>query len=162
LTKGYYTLIDDEFFDNLVVHKWHVSISKDNLTRIYAARHKGNEYIRMHRIIMEIHLGRELLKNEYIDHIDHDGLNNRLSNLRFVTTSQNAMNARKPGGNRSSIYKGVYWKKDRKKWRAQITFESKRIHLGYFEKESDAALAYNYKAVELFGSNACINNISES
>jgi group I intron endonuclease len=68
---------------------------------------------------------------------------------------------KKRGHNTSSSYIGVSYRKDCKKWAADIGFERKRIHIGVFETENDAARAYNIKALELYGENAILNIIEE-
>jgi len=98
-------------------------------------------------------------KNQIIDHIDGNTLNNCKSNLRFCTTSQNAMNCKKSISVLSSVYKGVRFKKDSSKYTAQITFNGKLVHIGYFENEVDAAKAYNKAAIENFGEFARLNII---
>jgi group I intron endonuclease len=57
----------------------------------------------------------------------------------------------------SSKYVGVCWNNDDKKWRSQIKLQGKKINLGSFVKEEDAALAYDKKALEVFGDNAILN-----
>lgn len=64
-----------------------------------------------------------------LDHRDRDKLNNRKSNLRVCTRSQNQMNSVR---NNSSGVKGVCWHKHVRKWVATITVNYKNIHLGYF------------------------------
>ena len=64
--------------------------------------------------------------------------------------------------NTSSRYKGVNFNKNNNKWRSQIGINKVSHHLGYFVSEKQAALAYNKKAVELFGEYASLNEISES
>lgn len=59
----------------------------------------------------------------------------------------------------SSIFTGVYWNKRANKWRSHICYRKIIYHLGYYEKETDAAIAYNKKATELFGPNAKLNII---
>ena len=86
-------------------------------------------------------------------------LNNQKSNLRFYTRGENQMNRQKQG-NVSSIYKGVSFSKDHKKWRARIRIKDNIIHLGYFISETDAAIAYNAKAIELFCEFANLNIIN--
>ena len=78
-----------------------------------------------------------------VDHIDGDKTNNNLNNLRWATTSQNAMNRKNT--------KGYYYNKKAKKYLAQIVLHGKSIHLGVFETEAEAASAYDEKAAELFG-----------
>ncbi len=61
--------------------------------------------------------------------------------------------------NCTSIYVGVYYIKDRKKWTAKISYCNKKFYLGRFSNEIEAAMAYNKKAIELFGENAKLNII---
>ena len=63
--------------------------------------------------------------------------------------------------NTSSRFKGVYWHKIRRKWYAKIDIDNKRIYLGSYEDELDAASAYNTKAVELFGEYANLNKFDD-
>ena len=95
-----------------------------------------------------------------VDHIDRNRLNNQISNLRYVSYSQNCMNSNKQL-NTSSKYKGVCFHKQNKKWKAQIQLNNKKIHIGYYDGEIDAARAYNTKAVELFGEYACLNKFDD-
>lgn len=107
----------------------------------------------MHRLIMEAK------QQQKVDHINGDGLDNRKENLRFATTSENAMN-KCSTKNKSSSYKGVSWYKRYKKWQAQIKFKGKSIYIGIFDTEIEAAKAYDNKAKELFGEFAKLNNIN--
>ncbi|HFJ9284820.1 TPA: AP2 domain-containing protein [Bacillus toyonensis] len=64
--------------------------------------------------------------------------------------------------NTSSKYKGVSWNKKCKKWKSTITSKGKMIHLGLYENEDDAALAYNKAAIEIFGEHAYQNVIGKN
>jgi hypothetical protein len=70
---------------------------------------------------------------EMLDHINQIKTDNRISNLRIVSHSQNMYNTNS---------KGYYWHKSSNKWRSRITFEGKNIHLGYFNTEEEARQAY--------------------
>jgi hypothetical protein len=111
--------------------------------------------ILMHRFVWEIWHGPIYVGFE-IDHINGNRLDNRLSNLRLVTHKENQQNYHASKNNCTSKYKGVHWKKDHNKWRVMCG----NIHVGYFEAEEDAALAYNKKAKEMFGDNIPFNKIS--
>ncbi len=91
-----------------------------------------------------------------VDHRDGNGLDNRRSNLRLCTPSQNQAN-RKKRGNHSSRFKGVRKYRLRGNWRAEIVVEGKCIFLGYFDTELEAAMAYDRAARESFGEYACLN-----
>ena len=77
-----------------------------------------------------------------VDHINDDKLDNRLENLQIVTQRYNS---RKTQGKYSSKYKGVSWSKNGNKWRAQIEINNKLLHLGLFNCELKAKLAYDKK-----------------
>lgn len=93
-----------------------------------------------------------------VDHEDHNGLNNRRSNLRYAPRQMQNAN-RRAQRNSKSTYKGV-----RPKWKkftARITVHGKGIFLGMFESEVDAARAYNKAALEHFGEFAVLNELPE-
>lgn len=84
-----------------------------------------------------------------IDHLDGDGLNNRLVNLREATQTQNNANTKRRIDNRSGA-KGVSWAKVQQKWRAYITCNGRQRHLGYFSEVSAASAAYRAAANKCF------------
>lgn len=81
-----------------------------------------------------------------VDHINDNKKDNRLENLQIITQRENAF---KTQGNYSSQYKGVCWDKSRNKWMSQIKINGKKKHLGYFEKECEASVAYQNKLLSL-------------
>lgn len=88
-----------------------------------------------------------------LDHINGDRSDNRICNLRPVTSSQNKANGERYVTNKSG-YKGVIYRPDArgsKKWRAQITVNYKRIALGYFHTAEQASAAYQIAACKHFG-----------
>lgn len=103
-------------------------------------------------------------KGYLIDHINQDKLDNRRTNLRLATRSQNEANKKKrrtqAGKNKlGSKYKGVTFSKDNKAnpWRAIIICDKKRNNIGYFPEEKEAALAYDKEAYKMFGDYAFLN-----
>lgn len=102
----------------------------------------------LHRVIMGAK------KGEFVDHINHNGLDCRRSNMRIATATQNQGNRRKPKGTASN-YKGIY--RDNKKWAAQVCFMGKKRCLGTFLTQEEAARAYDVAARELFGEFALTN-----
>lgn len=96
------------------------------------------------------------------DHIDGDGLNNTRANLRYATRFQNAHNCKAPEVRlRRSQYKGVSfssWPEERKKkWRATITANGKRVDFGYYHTDVEAAKAYDAAAIKYHGEFASLN-----
>ena len=76
-----------------------------------------------------------------VDHKDCDGLNNTKSNLRIATHQQNNFNRRLTSKNKSGL-KGVYWSKEKNKWRVQIGVYGKNVNIGYFETKEAAHIKY--------------------
>ena len=148
LTWGKVAIVDAEDFDRLSSYKWCAVKGRRNW---YAKTLRLNGMpLAMHRLI----LGAQ--KGLVVDHRDHNGLNNRKTNLRLCTKRQNDHN-RRPRAGKTSRYKGVYWNKGAKKFVAQIYIKGKKIWLGYFTDEIEAAKAYDKKAAELFGEFAYLN-----
>lgn len=149
--KGkYVALVDDEDFEVLSGYRW-------------CARKDGNTFYAMRSIQVNgkqraVQMHNAIMNEKSIDHIDHDGLNNQKSNLRVCTRSENMMNMGKHE-KASSIYKGVCFFNRDKKWLAQIKINGKRIRLGTFASEIEAAKAYNEKAIEFFREFANLNII---
>lgn len=91
------------------------------------------------------------------DHKNHDGLDNRRSNLRLCTPSQNSQNRRKQPGC-ASRHKGVCLSgRLKNKWQAAIWLNGIRINLGHFDNELTAGIAYDRMAGKLFGDFAYLN-----
>lgn len=93
-----------------------------------------------------------------VDHIDGNPLNNCKNNLRICTQAENQMNRGKTKNNKSGC-KGVYWAKQLKKWKSQITINNKQKHLGYYNCPIEAAKAYNSAALLYHKEFAKLNTI---
>lgn len=95
----------------------------------------------LHRLIAEPPAGM------LVDHINGDSLDNRRDNLRCCTHRQNSQNMRKYSGKHR--FKGI--RQEGRRWRAEIRREGRTQHIGTFDNDVDAALAYDNAARELFG-----------
>ena len=97
----------------------------------------NNETYVLSRIVYKAHNNdwdiTDTSKNNLIDHININSLDNRIENLRILTQQQNQFNSKA---------KGYYWYKKNNNWVAKIGINGKRIHLGYFTEEADARNAY--------------------
>jgi len=149
LTRGLVAIVDDEDYDMLMQWKW------TYLNKGYAYRHiyDGHRYLRtalMHRQIMGL-LDTPSVK---VDHINHDGLDNRRSNLRRATQQQNQWNCRKRSG--KFPYKGIR-KRPKRNWQALIELDGRCVTIGSFPTAEDAARAYDDCARRHFGEFACLN-----
>jgi len=153
---GRVALVDDEDYDLVMQYSWHVDEyqrkNRRGMHGPYAMANargpKPHTMIRMHTLITGWAL---------VDHRDGNGLNNRRSNLRDVTGTQNAANQRKRVGRSLSRYKGVTWHRRDHKWKAQIKDGSRRRHIGNFINEDDAARAYDAAALAAWGEFALLN-----
>jgi hypothetical protein len=101
-----------------------------------------------HRVVWAMHHG--YWPADMIDHINGVKDDNRISNLREATRSENKRNSKAEG-----LFKGVRF--EHKKWRARIFVNNKRVHLGLFESAEDAAKAYDAAALKHYGPFARLN-----
>jgi len=85
-----------------------------------------------------------------IDHIDGDGMNNKICNLRIVTHSQNTMNCKINKNSRSGV-NGVSFCNKKKKWTTYIQSKGKTIHLGRFVEKDDAIKSRRAAENQIFG-----------
>jgi len=93
-----------------------------------------------------------------VDHINHNGLDNRKANIRPATHTQNNFNRliiKRKGS--SSKYRGVSWCKRKKRWRARICVNGEKKLIEYFKDEIQAAKAYDKAAKKYYGQFACLN-----
>jgi hypothetical protein len=127
--------------DKIVIGKKAGSSSgKYEIIKIY----KQNYYT--HQLVFYYHNG---YLPETVDHIDNNTKNNKIENLRAASYNENLQNTRKIKKG-SSQYKGVCFDKKSNKWLSRIQVIDKRIYLGYFDNELDAAKAYDQAALTYF------------
>lgn len=169
--KGLSTLVNSEDYRtfDLGSYNWYPSGKPG---REYAKTYKNGKQMSLHRLILGLENGPTSV---FVDHIDHNGLNNCRNNLRRTDIRGNGRNSRKQLSATSSIYKGVNWNwaNNRvKPWNAYITLSDRRRtgtdnnkthgrqkNLGNYRTQEEAATAYNKAAIELFGDMAHLNVI---
>jgi len=144
---GHIAIVDTDNHERLSKFKWTLHQKGDCK---YARRNKRHPDGKQTTILMH----REILSSPMIDHIDGNGLNNKRTNLRPCTNSQNSANRKKSKRNTSG-FKGVC--KRSKRWDAYIRVGGIQIHLGCFDTPEQAAHAYDRKAIEVFGEFARLN-----
>jgi hypothetical protein len=116
---------------------------------VHLYRGGKSKYPRIHRLIALNFIPNNNNK-PCVDHIDNDPSNNKLSNLRWSTISENNMN-KSTNVRNTSGYKGVSFHKRRNKWQAYIKINGKMIYIGIYADMEDAKEARQIKAKELFG-----------
>jgi hypothetical protein len=131
LTKSQVALVDDDDFEYLNHWKWHASMNGNTYYVMRKGRigkgKKNRKNVIMHRIIMNAPYEME------IDHINHNGLDNRKENLRVCTRRENSMNLTKPN---KTGFVGVGTSGN--KFTAQIVINKRKTHIGTFLTAIDA------------------------
>jgi hypothetical protein len=131
LTRGAYALVDEADYFWLIQWRWRLN------SYGYAIRSTCAEgrsfYFNMHRVILSAERG------QFVDHIDHNRLNNTRANLRFVTPQENQRHRRRFENNRTG-FKGVSFMHDN--WHVRIGLDGAAIHLGFFDDLKTAAQVY--------------------
>jgi hypothetical protein len=116
--------------------------------RAYRVINHQGAYILEHRIAWFFAHGE--WPRGIVDHINGDGCDNRLCNLRVVNHSQNSHNVIQTVINPTGFI-GVHYRADRGKYRAGITVDGKKHYLGLHDTKEQAAKAYRDAARELVG-----------
>lgn len=147
-------LVDDEDLALVEPYRWHPE-TKPGFTAYAQTTYRTPDGKR-HSALMHV----LIMGKPFVDHINGNGLDNRRSNLRFASASQNQMNTASRTGN--SRYKGVCFDVRNKRWKAYITANGKRISLGMHSDERSAALAYDAAAVVHHGEFARLNFATEA
>ena len=120
----------------------------------YARAWVNGQRMNMHRFLLQP------LPCFHVDHVNRNGLDNRRSNLRLCTVSQNQFNRTKSATNTTG-YKGVCWNKKKHKWQVGFTIKGRYKNLGYFDDKHEAAKAYNTGVMTYHKEFAVLNNIQE-
>jgi hypothetical protein len=112
---------------------------------IWGVGSKRCQTVYMHRVI----LGAE--RGQVTDHRNGDRIDNRRGNIRLATQSQNSANRYRLLPNTSSRFRGVTFHKASGKWQAQLKHLKRNYHLGLYERQEDAARAYDRAARQTWG-----------
>jgi hypothetical protein len=156
LTRGHFAVIDREDIPLINDRNWAAArLGSRKMVYAQANATKDKPYALMHRIILGVTDERQ------VDHKDLDPLNNRKSNLRIATHSQNQQNTAVRMNSRTG-FKGVRYVPRSKLWVARICVNRRRISLGCFHSPEEAAAAYDVAATQLFGEFARTNGSMSS
>lgn len=129
----------DRAWNSRYANKKAGTISKKKSGNAYLRVWLGDEKYYAHRIIW-ILLNGAIPDGMEIDHIDGDGLNNKIENLRLVTAAENRKNAPISSKNKTGCT-GVSWDSNRKKWCSIIGIGGRVRHIGYFDDFHEAVVA---------------------
>jgi hypothetical protein len=152
LKGGSTAIVDIEDYKWARLFKWtHYSSGDSHYARTSSPALRKT--VAMHRVIAGAEPG------QIVDHRNGNGLDNRKSNLRIATYSQNARNKRAQSN--SSRYKGVVFDEGRNNWIARVRRDGRYVVVGRFELEEEAAAAYNHAALQEYGEFAWINPLGD-
>lgn len=152
LTKNQFAIVDDQDYEYLIQWKWYATMGNAGYYAKRASRKSGKQFdVLMARVILGV-----TDSKIFVDHKNQNTLDNRRENLRICSNAQNTCNRRSAKGS-TSKYLGVSFFKKLRKWKAQTQKHGKRIYLGLFDKEEDAAKAYDTAAKQYHGEYANLN-----
>lgn len=158
LTQNSIALIDKE--DAPLVKHYCWGLSCHNYTRYaitwftHPELGPSSYVIYMHRLILGAG------PNDVCDHINRNGLDNRRSNLRLCTSSQNGSAKIIDSAGTRSGYRGVWPSVTGQRWEAVIKHKRQRYFLGHYATPVEAAAARDIAAIELHGEFATLNNVA--
>lgn len=147
LRDGLFTLIDESDSQMLASYRWWLR-SAGERSKDYAYTQVRGKTVYLHRMLLRPRAG------FFVDHVNGDGLDNRRSNLRVCSPSENTANraVRNKYG-----YRGIEPTFGGKLWRAKAQKGGVQKYASLFETKEDAARAYDEMARELFGEFAILN-----
>jgi hypothetical protein len=149
LGEGEFAILDLQDYYRLCNFKWFL---KDRYAlRSFKLTPEKTQFVAMHREIMNCPQG------FLIDHKNNNPLDNRRANLRQATRAQNTYNRKKTRVKTSSRFIGVCFHKRYRLWTVHISYKNKKMWLGSFKTEIEAAHAYDVAAKKYHGEFARLN-----
>lgn len=148
LSQGQQAVIDVDDMEFAQQYGWYIHGGYATTKMRFGGDYRG---IRLHRALMGVTDPRV-----HIDHINGDRLDNRRSNIRIASVTENQRNRTKLSVCKSG-YKGVAKHSQCDKWQANITSNKGRVYLGLFDSAEEAAIAFDSAAREFHGEFATVN-----
>jgi hypothetical protein len=152
LGEGKWTILDQEDYYRLRHYKW-VAYGRGTSTYAFRFKFVGPNKTTMMPLHSEI---MEPKEGMFVDHKNCNSLDNRRANLRYATRTENNRNRRKKK-NATSRFLGVSIDKKTGRWISAIAYNKKRMWLGRFDSEVEAAHVYDKAAKKYFGEFARLN-----
>jgi len=153
------TIVDEEDYWTFRLSDYRWLPTTNGSRAVYVRANKNGKQIILHRLIMGL---LDSPRSVFVDHKDHNGLNNSRTNLRVTNNMGNQRNARKQlSAKNTSTHKGVSFDRNKKTnpWRAGIMLSGKAKYLGHYRTQEEAARSYNEAATKYYGTMAYLNII---
>ena len=148
LTQGFEAIVDDEDYETLNQFKWHAEVRAHTSYAVHTYRVQG--------VVKKIYMHRLITGYDYVDHANHNGLDNRRVNLRDSSAATNATNMRGNPRSRSG-FKGVSWENNSGRWVVCIVRNGRRVYRKRFNDPLVAALTYDAEVLKIDGPLALTN-----
>lgn len=143
--KNCHMVIDKDSYKKILSDGWGRICAHKSCNVYYAVTTKNKSQEKVHRLVLDTNLN--------IDHINHNGLDNRKCNLRPCSTSQNLMNGR--FGKSNTGHRDIHYNKRSKKYAVRVSANNERIHAGYFNNIKDAINARDFLIKQMHGDFSC-------
>jgi len=148
-------IFDKEDLDKINFVRWHLRLSsKYNFWYAHATQYLGTingkpkyKSLQMSKVILDVPRGRKV----FVDHKNHNTLDNRKENLRITDFPENMQNRKSKNSNNTSGYRNVSWDKSYEQWKVQLQVNGKNTCLGYFDDVNKAGEFAKIKREELYG-----------
>ena len=136
----------DGSISRMVDGKWKPKVFGSPHGPGYRRARIGGRSFYVHRVVADAFVdGFSICGGDCIDHINGDRADNRPENLRVSSVRENALSFNEMRGG-SSRFRGVYWYKPLGKWKSQAMLNGRKTHIGYFDHEEAAAIAFDRRA----------------
>lgn len=136
---GLYIKVDAEDYAEVTRSTWSLG------THGYARARRNQQTVFLHKLLCP--------GDGYVDHINHDRLDNRRANLRLVDNATNVQNRQGAQRNSKSGVRNVCWHKKSGKWLVQLSVRGRYVYVGLYDDLGDAARAASTARQEHFGQN---------
>lgn len=134
LTQGQYTRVDEKNWAWLMQYQWGARWNSHTKS-FYAYRNKYTKGKQTSLSMARVVLGLKKGDKQQIDHISHDTLDNRIKNIRIVSSQENAFNR---------IIRGYGWSKEKNAWETYIGLDDLKMRLGFYSCENEILAAATY------------------
>lgn len=156
LISGTKVKIDREDREKIEAKSWRITQGTTGRPRVVTSIRtpEGVRSVTLGKFLMKPAKGKQVYCQRF-----NEGLDYRKENLIVCTLKERQRLLPKRRAESTSQYRGVSYQSANRKWRAGIEVDGSQMNLGEFEKEDQAALAYNKAAKQYFGAKAYQNSV---